>query len=104
MYKKFKCFKYTIWDCYPWSLASHWQGWLPDCASVAEALFSVSWGAPCLLPSRVSFSTVFDASWDAIATKREKSSQYLTQDLPLVPADLQILEASLHTFGCLSSR
>lgn len=79
------------------------QSWLPDCAPVAEALLGVSWGAPCLLPSRVSVSAPFNASWDAIAAKREKSSQNLTQDLPLVPADLLTLEASFHTFGCLST-
>lgn len=51
-----------------WQLTG--QSWLPDCAPVAEALFSVSWGTPRLLPGRVSVSAAFSASWGATAAKR----------------------------------
>lgn len=64
------------------------QSWLPDCAPMAEALLSVSQGALCLLSCRVLVSAACNASWDAKAASRERYSQPLAQDLPLVPLTL----------------
>ena len=66
--------------CHPPGLS-----WLPDCAPMAGALLSVSRGALCLLPCRVSVSAACNASWDATAASRERYSQPLARDLPLVP-------------------